>query len=96
VRDTLTHHKIFVTQYKFYYPKNVGCIYLVLCAHILKRSYLVTNIGGRSSQTQLFQLRYLFALNGKLHVSALIGHRQVFSQINLGSKNMYVMRVYLV
>jgi hypothetical protein len=40
-----------------------------------------TNIGGRSSQTQLCQLRCFFAINGKLHVSALIGHRQVFSQI---------------
>jgi hypothetical protein len=49
-----------------------------------------SNTGGRSSQTQLRQLRCLFAINGKLHVSALIGHRQVFSQINLGSKNMYI------
>jgi hypothetical protein len=35
------------------------------------------------------------AIDGKLHVSALIGHLQVFFQINLGSKNIYVMRVYL-
>jgi hypothetical protein len=56
---------------------------------------IIINIGGRSSQTQLCQLRCLFAVNGKLHVLAIIGHHQVFSQMNLGSKNIYVMRVYL-
>jgi hypothetical protein len=47
----------------------------------MQESFLRTNIGGRSSQTQLYQLRRLFAINGRLHVSALFGHRQVFSQM---------------